>query len=138
MYVSKVTHHPFTSEKDTIEISNEYINLQGKTFESVLTRITQLADLLKVKKTIYDRADAIGSGGSIPAMRLEGTVDLMKAQLSSAVSNWYTDDNGNIIFLSVDGQSAMQLCGEGFMIANGKLDDGSWNWRTKHHWFSLR
>lgn len=130
MYVSKVTHHPDQPEKDTIEISNEYINIKGKTFESVLSRITQLADMLKVKQTIYDRASSLGSNGSVPAMRLEGTIDMMKAQLSSTISNWYTDDNGNIIFLSADGQSAMQLCGEGFMIANGKLEDGSWNWRT--------
>ena len=24
----------------------------------------------------------------------------------------------------------MQLCGEGFMIANAKTDDGKWDWRT--------
>ena len=24
----------------------------------------------------------------------------------------------------------MQLCGDGWMIAEGKKDDGNWNWRT--------
>lgn len=54
----------------------------------------------------------------------------MKSKLFSSISNWYTDENGNIIFEAVNGKSAMQLCGEGFMIANGKTEDGEWNWRT--------
>lgn len=108
MYVSKVTHHPDTPEKNSIEISNEYINIQGKTFDSVLTRITQLADILNVRKGIYNRADAIGANGSVPALRLEGTVDMLKTKLFSSVSNWYTDENGNIIFEAVNGKSAMQ------------------------------
>lgn len=130
VYVNKMTHYVDTPEKDTIEIANDYLKTQKKTFESVLTRITELADILNVKKTLYGRADGINRDGSISALKLEGTIDILKAKLSSTVSNWYTDDNGNIIFVSVDGQSAMQLCGEGFMIANGHLEDGSWNWRT--------
>lgn len=108
VYVSKVTHYPDTEEKDGVDISNEYINIQGKTFESVLSRITQLADILNVRKGIYNRADAIGADGSVPALRLEGTIDMLKTKLFSTVSNWYTDENGNIIFEAVNGKSAMQ------------------------------
>ena len=57
-------------------------------------------------------------------------IDVLKTRLSSSVSNWYTDDQGNLILESVNGKSAMQLCGEGFMIANAKTDDGKWDWRT--------
>lgn len=46
------------------------------------------------------------------------------------MSNWYTMDDGSIIFESQDGTSAMKLTGQGFMIANGKIRDGVWNWRT--------
>ena len=41
-------------------------------------------------------------------------IDVLKTRLSSSVSNWYTDDLGNLILESVNGKSAMQLCGEGF------------------------
>lgn len=54
----------------------------------------------------------------------------MKTRLTSAVSNWYTDDSGNIVLEALDGQGAMKLSGEGFMIAAGKTEDGSWEWRT--------
>ena len=57
-------------------------------------------------------------------------IDVLKTRLSSSISNWYTDENGNLILESVNGTSAMQLCGEGFMIASSKTDDGKWDWRT--------
>lgn len=54
----------------------------------------------------------------------------MKTQLLSSASNWKTDEKGNIIFVTLDGTSAMMLCGNGFMIANSQTTDGDWNWRT--------
>lgn len=70
------------------------------------------------------------ANGSLAADRLEGAINTMTTQLGAAVSSWYTDDDGNIMFESADGQSAMKLCGDGWMIANGKNDDGTWQWRT--------
>ena len=46
------------------------------------------------------------------------------------MSNWYTDNDGNLILESVNGASAMKLCGEGFMIAGSRTDTGDWDWRT--------
>ena len=46
------------------------------------------------------------------------------------MSNWYTDSDGNLILESVNGSSAMKLCGEGFMIAGRRTDTGEWDWRT--------
>ena len=46
------------------------------------------------------------------------------------MSNWYTDSDGNLIMESVNGTSAMKLCGEGFMIAGSRTDTGEWDWRT--------
>ena len=57
-------------------------------------------------------------------------IDVLKTRLSSTVSNWYTDADGNLILESVNGTSAMKLCGEGFMIASARTDDGAWDWRT--------
>lgn len=130
LYVSKIQEYPENASKNTIELSNEYLKIQGKTFDSVLTRITQLADILQRKKSVYDRSEAISTSGSLTAGRLEGSIDVMRTKILSSVSSWYTDENGNIIFESVNGLSAMMMCGEGFMIANGKTSSGSWNWRT--------
>lgn len=116
--------------KDTVEISNQDIMLTGQGFDSVLSRITQLADLVNQKNALFSRAKAINGDGSIYMDRLEGTIDVLKNRLLSSSSSWYTDDEGNLIFESVTGQSAMMLTGEGFMIAAGKTDDGEWNWRT--------
>lgn len=138
LYVSSITEHLCSQKDDSLELSNEDITLSGKTLDSILSRMSKLADLIEQKNALFSRAEAITQDGSIYMERLEGTIDVLKHQLSSTVSSWYTDANGNIIFESTTGKSAMMLTGDGFMIANGKLDDGTWNWRTKHHWFSLQ
>lgn len=130
VYVSKRVFYLDDPTKDTVEISNQDITLTGRGFDSVLSRITQQADLVNQKNALFSRAKAINGNGSIYMERLEGTIDILKNRLLSSSSSWYTDDNGNIIFESVSGKSAMMLTGEGFMIAAGKTDDGEWNWRT--------
>lgn len=130
VYVSKRVYYFDNPSKDTVEISNQDITLTGQGFDSVLSRITQLADLVNQKNALYSRAKAINGNGSIAIDRLNGTIDILKNRLLSASSSWYTDTDGNIVFESVTGNSAMMLTGEGFMIASGKNDDGSWEWRT--------
>lgn len=92
--------------------------------------MTQLTDLINQKNALFSRAESIDADGSIAMERLNGQVNILKNQLSSVISSWYTDANGNIIFESTTGKSAMMLTGDGFMIASGKMDDGTWNWRT--------
>lgn len=122
--------YPETPHKDAITISNDLSSIGGLSLDGVIARITGIAEVLNQKKSLYDRSKAISGDGSIPAQRLEGMIDVLKTRLSSSISNWYTDENGNLILESVNGTSAMQLCGEGFMIANSKTDDGKWDWRT--------
>ena len=130
VFVTKIIDYLDDPSKGSVEISNDELSISGKSFDSVLSRISQLADLVDQKNTLFSRAESIGKDGTIAIQRLNGTIDLLKNKLTSSVSNWYTDDNGNIIFLAANGKSAMMLSGEGFMIANGKTDDGEWNWRT--------
>lgn len=136
VYVSAVDCCIDNEQDDSVEISNEDLTLADVSFESMLTRMTRLADLIEQKNSLFSRAESIGSDGSIPMQRLEGSINILKNRLSSAVSSWYTDENGNIVFESTTGRSAMMLTGDGFMIASGKKDNGEWNWRTKHHWFA--
>lgn len=106
------------------------MNIGGATLESVLRRISDVAEAVHRKNALYDRAKAIDADGSVPMTRLKGTIDVLKTRLFSSVSNWYTDDQGNIVLESLDGRGAMRLCGEGFQIANGKDGDGHWDWTT--------
>lgn len=130
VYVSAVDCCIDNEQDDSVEISNEDLTLTDVSFESMLTRMTRLADLIEQKNALFSRAESIGSDGSIPMQRLEGSINILKNRLSSAVSSWYTDQNGNIVFESTTGRSAMMLTGDGFMIASGKNDNGDWNWRT--------
>lgn len=129
-YISKRTLYLSDPRKDSVDIVTADVALSGRSFDSVMSRISQLADLLDQRSTLYDRSQAINGNGSIYMDRLAGAMNVMKNQITSSVSNWYTDDNGAQIFEAVDGSSAMMLTGEGFMIADGKTQDGEWNWRT--------
>ncbi len=129
-YISKLVERLDAPEKDSVTITNDLTSLGSVSLDSIISQITGIAENVRNKKALYDRAQAIGSNGSIPAQRLEGMIDVLKTRLSSAVSNWYTDADGNLILESVNGSSAMKLCGEGFMIASSRTDDGAWDWRT--------
>ncbi len=130
VYVSKISYYIDQDGKGSVEITNEEVNISAS-FDSIFNRITTIADLIQQKQSIFERAKALTSAGGLKTDRLNGAIDILTTKLLSASSNWYTDDRGNIVFESINGKSAMQLCGDGFMIANGKKDDGSWNWRTK-------
>ena len=129
-YVTKLKEFPATPSKDSITISNDVTQIGSTTLDSIISQITGIAEDLNQKKSLYDRSKAISDEGSLPAKRLEGMIDVLKTRLSSSTSNWYTDANGNIVMESLDGKSAMQLCGSGFMIASTKTSTGQWDWRT--------
>ena len=130
VYVKKITKYLDTPWKDKVELTNESITLSGKSLDSILQRITSVASEMEARKDVFQRANALTKEGTILMDRLDGAIDVMKNRLLSSVSSWYTDDNGNIMFEAADGQSAMKLSGDGWMIANGKTEDGDWNWRT--------
>ena len=129
-YVTRLTEYPEAPQRDSITISNDLSSVGGLSLDGVIARITGIAEIVNNKKSLYDRAKAISDDGSLPAKRLEGTIDVLRTRLISSLSNWYTDENGNVILEAANGSSIMKLCGEGFMIANQKNDDGSWDWRT--------
>lgn len=129
-YVEKHTINPRQEWKNTITISTDELGIASRSLANILTRITDMAQLLKDSAAIYKRASAIGDDGSLAAKFLEGMIDISKNKILSVGSNWYTDDNGNIVFVALDESSAMMLTGMGFMVANGKTESGEWNWRT--------
>ena len=129
-FVTKVTRYPDDPRKNTIEISNKEIDLTGRTFDSLFGRMEQIAQQINGKNALYERAGQISSEGKLSTDALSGMIDVQKTRLLSAMSNWHTDGQGNIIFVAQDQASAMMLTGAGFLIADGKDDTGEWNWRT--------
>lgn len=130
MYVQKITIGIDDETLGSIEVSNKDIALNSHDLGNLLSRMSQLADLIEQKNSLYDRAKAIAKDNTVYANRLNGQIDVLKNKLVSTVSGWHTDERGNMIFLSADGSGAMMLCGAGFMIASEKDNNGDWVWRT--------
>lgn len=130
VHVSKIIRHLDDSSKDTVEVTNKTIDIGSPSFQNIVSRMAQLSDMLQQKNSLYERASAISADGTMYTSRLEGQINLLTTQLSSASSNFYTDSNGNLVFESGDGSSAMMITGAGFMLADGRKDNGEWNWRS--------
>lgn len=75
-YVSKLVEHLDAPEKDSVTITNDLTSLGCVSLDSIISQITGIAENVRNKKALYDRAQAIGSNGSIPAQRLEGMIDV--------------------------------------------------------------
>lgn len=130
LFITKITIGIDNEDDGSVEVSNRDITINSNDLGSLLSRMSQLSDLIEQKNTLYERAKAISQNGTLYVDRLNGQIDVLKNQLLSTVSNWHTDEQGNILFESADGGSAMMLCGAGFMIANSKDDNDEWIWRT--------
>lgn len=128
--VSEQKIYPDKPKSNSITLKTDLLDIGTKTFATTIERITELANTLKQNKEKYERAQVISRTGSVPVSVLEGAVDVLTNRLTSVSSNWATDEKGNILLTSLDGTSAMMLCGGGFMVANSKNPDGSWEWRT--------
>ena len=130
MFVTKITIGIDDKSVGNIETSNNDISISSNDLGSVLSRMSQLADLIDQKNSLYDRAQAIARNKTFYTDRLNGQINVLTNQLLSTASNWYTDEQGNILFVSADGGSAMMLTGAGFMISNQKDENDQWIWRT--------
>jgi len=75
-YISKLIEHLDAPEKDSVSITNDLTSIGAVSLDSILSQITGIADTVKQKKALYDRAKAISDNGSIPAQRLEGMIDV--------------------------------------------------------------
>lgn len=129
-YVSKRSIYLDDKEKGSIEISNEdIVSAITKTFDDVMTKVTQLADLVEQRNAVYERARAINANGTLPAENLEGALDLQTHAITSPNSLWHTDETGAMIFESADGESAFKITGEGILIAHEQIA-GEWNWES--------
>lgn len=128
--ISAIVVKPEKRMNDVVELKSDLLDIGNKTFSTVMERVTSLANNVQTNKDVYMRASAISKDGTFSSERLEGAINTLTSKMLSTSSNWTIDDQGNFMFTSLDGSSAMMLCGAGFMVASSKNADGSWRWRT--------
>ena len=128
-YIDKINKCYDQEWLTSIEINTKLSLVGQHEFTDVLSRIAEVAKSVKGKQNIYDRA-ALLNKDSIPSDLLEGTINLNQTLLKSGASNYHTDSNGNIVFESADGLTAMILGGRGLGVSNQKTEDGDWLYRS--------
>lgn len=113
-----------------ISINTNLSTIAQHSFTDVLSHIADVAKSVKANENVYDRAAVITEQKTFDGNFLEGAISTDKAKIVGAGSNWYTDNKGNMIFESADGQSAMMLTGKGFSIADSRDEYGDWQWQS--------
>lgn len=124
-------------ERDLLETQNDEITL-GNFMPSVVDSLNSHDSYIsnfRDKQGVWDRSNTINSDGTINAQFLNNLVDELNTRMNS---------QGGYVFISEDGKGlttydapnletatmAIQLLGGSFRIANSKLPDGSFDWRT--------
>lgn len=116
--------------KTRLTINTDLSIIAQHSFTDALARIAEVTNETNAKQTIYKRAAAISGSGAYAADKLEGTIKANRLLFDGGTSNWHTDEKGNLVFESSDGQSAMMITGYGYCIANTKNANGEWEFRS--------
>lgn len=66
-FIDKQEIHPRREWDNKITISTDELGLAGKSLDSILTRVTDMAEMLRRKASIYDRSEAISGSGKVAA-----------------------------------------------------------------------
>ncbi|ADU30375.1 phage tail spike protein [Evansella cellulosilytica] len=120
-----------------VEIRRSLTEKESSSFilGNFLSMLTDDDRLDRLEAKFSDRSGVWDSkytpGNPVDTSWLDGAIDVLNNRFNSSLSNWWTDDDGNIVFEAKNGNSAMQLSGDGFRIANEKHPvTDEWNWRT--------
>ena len=108
--------------------------LQAVILEALTEEQKLLLDKVATNGEYWDRILAITNAlGNVITSKLEGSINTALNAITNSDGKMYWQD-GNFIVRngSTDATStqAMRFSPAGFMIANGKKPDGSWDWRT--------
>ncbi len=129
---------PLKASARIIEIERDLVNgAQSKVvLGNYITALTdpnsclrQTLQKLTDKQGAWDKISTFGPE-SIQTSWLDGEIDILRNQISSTRTHWYTDEDGNMIFENVADSSAMMLTGSGFMLASEKDQNNAWVWRA--------
>lgn len=129
-YVDKIQKCYDVPKNTKITINTKLSTMSQHSFTDVMTNIANVASSIKGKESVIDRSFYIGENGELDASKIKGDLDLRNVTLNGFNSGFKTTDDGNMLFETANGSSAMMLSGEGFKIANSKDENGNWVWRT--------
>ncbi|MHB8183375.1 MAG: phage tail spike protein [Candidatus Desulforudaceae bacterium] len=85
-----------------------------------------LSKLQETRRTV----DAAFRDGYLSTSWLEGALDTLRNQLVASTANVTIADEDGIMIVSGDGESALNLKGGIFAVADSKDAGGNWEWRT--------
>lgn len=123
--------------RDLLETQNDEITL-GNFMPSVvdsLNRQDSYISSFRDKQGVWDRSNTINPDGTINAQFLNNLVGELNTRMNSQGGYVFVSDDGKGL-TTYDAPSpetatmAIQLLGGAFRIANSKLPDGSFDWRT--------
>ena len=129
-------YNPLRKENTRVKLGNILSDIKGS-----LSGITENRKALQeFKKEVgesskdWDKIKRITNDlGQVIASEIAGTLNTSKTLVSNTTGTVTLDSNGLLIHDQTSESNskwAMRLNSTGFMIANSKLPDGSWNWRT--------
>lgn len=87
------------------------------------------------KQGVWDRSNIINDDGTIDAQFLKKLVDELNTRMNALGGYVYLSEDGKGLItydkpIDQNPTMAIQLLGGAFRIANSKLPNGEWNWRT--------
>lgn len=127
-------------ERNILSIDNQSLDniILGNFIPSILDvelEREQLFSNLRGKQGVWDRSNIIGNDGTIDAQFLNNLVDELNTRMNSQGGYVYISDDGQGLItydkpIDQNPTMAIQILGGSFRIANSKLPNGNWNWRT--------
>jgi phage minor structural protein len=98
-------------------------------------RQVEFINNFRSKQGVWDRSQIIGQDGTINAQYLEDLINEINRRMNAQGGYVYISETGDGLITydtpnPEDATMAIQLLGGSFRIANSKLPNGEWNWRT--------
>ena len=98
-------------------------------------RQAEFINNFRSKQGVWDRSQIIGKDGTINAQYLEDLINEINRRMNALGGYVYISETGDGLITydrpnPEDATMAIQLLGGSFRIANSKLPNGEWNWRT--------
>lgn len=123
--------------KDLLEPENNEIIL-GNFIPSIIddtVKDKEFINNFRGKQGVWDRSNVINQDGSINASLLNNLIQELNERMNSQGGYVYISEDGKGLItydkpIDQDPTMAIQILGGSFRIANSKLPNGEWNWRT--------
>lgn len=123
--------------KDLLEPENNEIIL-GNFIPSIIddtVKDKEFINNFRGKQGVWDRSNVINQDGSINASLLNNLIQELNERMNSQGGYVYISEDGKGLItydkpIDQNPTMAIQILGGSFRIANSKLPNGEWNWRT--------